>query len=378
MKLPILWRYLLVQYIKVVLFCTAAFVLLLLTLRLEEIAHFATLGADVGDVIRFIYYQIPYILPIAFPISSLIASIILFRRLSKDHELTAMRAAGLPLLAIIVPLVIAAGFLSLFNFYIVSEQATASHMSATQIKNQLRNVNPLLLLNNRHIMKMKGIYVDTLGPSRLGESASKLIVAMPNSRNDRLNLLIAENVQANPEEFKGQKVTLLSTQANTDTGEKLLIENIDSTSITAKEFSQMVQMKVSSVNNDYLQFKLLSVRLEDLLNEKRNSVSETDLKQTQKAINRIHTEVSRRISVGLAPITFTLLGACCGLGIGRRRSIRGVVIVIMLTAAYLAAYFSARSIDHLLLPSILLYFIPHILIITIAFWLLWRTDRGIE
>lgn len=119
--MPIIWRYLLSQYLKVLLFCSAAFVLLLLTLRLEEIAHFATLGPQGLYIFLYIYYQIPYILPIALPISALIAAIILFRRLSRLHELTAMRAAGLPLTAILTPLLIAAGFLSAANFYIVSK-----------------------------------------------------------------------------------------------------------------------------------------------------------------------------------------------------------------------------------------------------------------
>jgi lipopolysaccharide export system permease protein len=383
--MPIIWRYLLAQYFKVVIFCSTAFVLLLLALRLEEIAHFATLGAEGLNVLRFIFYQIPYILPIALPISALIASIVLFRRFSKQQELTALRTAGLPIIALLAPLLIAAALLAMANLYIVSELATSAHLAASQIKSQLRSVNPLLLINNKHLMKLKGIYVDTLGSSRLGESASQLIVAMPNRSDDQINLLLAENVQANPEQFTAKQVTFLSSLHAGDkkqVGDDLLVENISSTSITAKEFSMMVQKKIWTVNNDHLNLALLLVRLSDL-KESRNAAlasNETtaDIKQIQRWINRVYTEIARRMSVGFSLISFTLLGAACGMSIGRRQSVRGVVIVILLAALYLAAYFSARSIDQLLVPSIILYGAPHLLIILTSLWLLRRVNKGIE
>jgi lipopolysaccharide export system permease protein len=380
--MPILWRYLLAQYLKVLIFCGTTFVILLVTLRLEEIAHFASLGAIGINVARFIWYQIPYILPIALPISALIASIITFRGLSKRHELTAFRAAGFPLSSLIAPLLIAAGFISVINFYIVSEQATHAHLSASMIKSELRSINPLLLVNNKHLMKLKGIYVDTLGPSRLGESASQLIVAMPNRSNERINLLIAGGVQATPQEFHAQEVTLLTTfedGASTKCNDRLYLENLDSTTISAQDFSQIVQKKIWTVNNDHLTLSLLSVRLEELKNSQQKSdPTDSESKHMNRQINRVYSEITRRISVGFAPLSFTLMGCCCGMSIGRRQSTRGIAIVIILAALYLTAYFSARSIDHLLLPSTLLFSVPHFLIMAVSLWMLKRISRGVE
>ena len=73
--MPILWRYLLGNYLRILCLCFLSFIAVLLILRLDEIAHFATLGPEGQPLLRFIAYQIPYILPIALPISSLIAAI---------------------------------------------------------------------------------------------------------------------------------------------------------------------------------------------------------------------------------------------------------------------------------------------------------------
>jgi lipopolysaccharide export system permease protein len=273
---------------------------------------------------------------------------------------------------------IAATLFAFGNFYIVSELATSSHLAASQIKSQLRSVNPLLLLNNKHLMKLKGIYVDTLGSSRLGESASQLVVAMPSRSNEQINLLIAGNVQATSTEFNAENVSLLSTldnKAAEPCPDRLLLENIAYTSISAAEFSQMVQKKIWNINNDHLKLPLLLVRLSELKNSYQTSPNDNHLR---RSIIKVYTEIFRRFSVGFSLISFTLLGAACGMNIGRRQSIRGIIIVTALGALYLSTYFFARSFDHHLIPSLLLYSIPHLLIIGVSSWLLYRVNRGIE
>ena len=116
---PIIWRFLLNQYLKVMVLCAAAIIVVLLTTRLDEIAHFASLDASFVIVLLFVLYQIPYILPIAIPVSCLVSSILLVQRLSRTHELTAMRACGMALKDFIAPIVIAGSLLTIVNFYFV-------------------------------------------------------------------------------------------------------------------------------------------------------------------------------------------------------------------------------------------------------------------
>src|SRR5262249_35116763 len=102
--MPILWRYLLGHYLKVLVLCVLAFVAILLATRLDEIAHFATLGPEGMVILSFPLHQIPYILPIAIPISCLISAMLLIQRLSHTHEMTAIRASGLSLRMILCPI----------------------------------------------------------------------------------------------------------------------------------------------------------------------------------------------------------------------------------------------------------------------------------
>ena len=95
----------------------------LLVLRFQEIARFATSGASIKSVALFTLLQIPYILPIAIPVSCLIAALLLFQSLSLGQELTALRTSGFGLKAIATPILFAGFFLTLVNFTVTSEMA---------------------------------------------------------------------------------------------------------------------------------------------------------------------------------------------------------------------------------------------------------------
>lgn len=380
----IIWRYLLTQYLKVLILSVVAFIAVLLTTRLDEIAHFASLGAQGMFVLRFTLLQIPYILPIAIPISCLISSILLVQRLSSTHELTALRASGLPMRVILGPILIVAGMLSLLNFYIVSEVATDSHLSTNMLKTELKSVNPLLLLHNKHLVRLKGIYFDTLGDSKMGESASDVILAMPSKKDNRTNLLVAKNLKASPTTFVGSGISLISSIRSDESErfDQLIIENIGKATTSIQDFSSMLQKKVWTLNNDHLSLSLLRVRIQEET-AKLNSASPSqknsgETKLMKREINRAWTEIIRRISLGLAAFTFTFMGLSFGMSIGRHNSSRGTFMAVGLAALYLVAFFTAKSIEYQFLASTLLYLVPHAIIITSALFMLFRTSKGIE
>lgn len=384
MLLPTLWRYLLSQYLKVLGLCTVAFIAILLTMRLDEIAHFATLGAELSHILLFTIYQIPYVLPIALPISCLISATLLFQRLSSTHELSALRASGMALKDILAPILIASTGLAILNFYVVSELSTDSHLATGMLKTELRSINPLLLLHNKHLMSVKGFYFDTLGHSQMGESASDIVLAMPNKSNGRLNLLIAKNLKSTPEHFTGTHVTLISSLRSEDNDhfDYLMLENIGEAAASIEDFSQAIEKKVWTVNNDHLNLPLLLARLneekQNLITVQRESLPGNEVKQINRDIQRIYSEIIRRISLGMSIFTFTLLGAAFGISISRYRTNKGLFFVIGLAAFYLIAFFTAKNLEHVLIATSLLYLLPHAIIIILSIWALRRATYGIE
>lgn len=383
-NMPLLWRYLLYQYLKVFTLCVIAFVVILMTMRLDEIAHFATLGPQGMSILWFAIQQIPYILPIALPISALISAILLVQSLSKSHELTAMRACGFSLRDVLTPILTASLFLSALNFYIISELSTASHLSAGLLKKELRSINPLILLHSKRLMLMKGFYFDTLGPSRMGELAQDIILTSANKHNSRLNLMVAKKLQASPISFVGSKVTLLAGLRSGEENEfeHLMLENIDEASTSVKDFSQMLESKVWALNNDHLRLPLLLIRLQNekeaLKEALEAKLDQAAIKQTRQAYHRCCLEVVRRLSVALGVFSFTLMGVAFGISISRNNTSRGVIYVVALGALYLIAFFGAKEADHRMVLASLFYLLPHVIIIGASLWMLKRVNHGIE
>lgn len=377
----LIWRYLLQQYFQVLTLSTIAFVAILLTTRFDEIAHFAALGAASSHIIWFIVSQIPYILPIVIPISSLISALLLIQRLSHTRELTALRACGWSIRAILFPILMASAFLSLFNFYIVSETATHSHLQASLLKKELRSINPLLLLHNKHLMRIKGAYFHALGNSRVGEFANDALFAIPSKQSHRIQLMVAKSLQADPAFFTGNGVTIMSTLPveNGEVFDHLIIENLEKSITPIQDFSQVFQKSIFTLSNDHLKLALLLHRMKEHKGlQMQPDLAPEEKKLLQKQNNRMYAEIIRRVSVALAVFTFTFMGASFGMSISRNHSNKGVICVIALAAFYLIAYFTAKGNESNLLFAGLLYLIPHFIIMSASSFVLYRVTRGIE
>lgn len=382
-KLMIIWRYLLSQYIKVLTLSTFAFIAVILTTRLDDIAHFASLGAEGIQVLLFTFHQIPYILPIVIPISALISSLILIQRLSSSHELTALRASGLSIKMILAPILIFSAYLSVFNFYIVSEIATTSHLTANSLKDEIRQLNPLLILHNKHMMRMKGIFFDSFGESKIGESASDVVVAMPGKKNHAIQLMVAKNLSSKNATFSGSNVTYITPIKNKkdETFDELMIENMGESITSVEDFSKMLDKRIFKINNDHLNLKLLLTKIEeDKINieHSKGTLPEEQLKALRRNLTRDYTEIMRRFSIALAVFSFTLMGLSLGATIGRTRSNRSMFYLIGLAAFYLACFFVAKSIDYQMSASFILYTVPHFIIIAFSLINLMKLSKGME
>jgi lipopolysaccharide export system permease protein len=383
--MPLLWRYLIHDFLQIVMVSLSAFIAILLTMQLDEIAHFAALGAPLNYMILFILHQIPYILPIAIPLSCLIASFLLIQRLSNTHELTALRASGFALREILAPIWLTAAFLTIGNFWITSELATHSHFQNNLLKNELRSINPLLLLHNKHLMRLKGFYFEALGASHVGESASEVIFALPNRHYQRIHLMVAQQLKATPHLFTGEGLTLITGMAHEQEEEdfdSLLIENIKKSITHVSEFSDLLQRKGWTINNDYLQTPLLLARMQDqrqlLLEAQLKGQNQEEIKSLKTQLHRSFSEMIKRFSIALAVLSFTLMGTSFGINISRQKHYFFLYLAIAFTTLYLVAFFVAKGMDHRWWLAAAFYLVPHFLIMSASLLVLRRAAKGIE
>lgn len=374
--MPVIWKYLIVNFLRVFGLTVGAFLAILLASRLEEIAHFASFGAEFLLILLFTLFQIPYILPIAIPIACLISAILLMQRLSTDQELTAIRAAGISLKEITTPLLLTAFAISLFNFYCVSEIATLSHYKSNLLKTELKSVNPLLLLHNKHLLRTKGMFFETLGPSKLGQSASDVILAIPNQNDRNLRMVIAKKLQVTPEIISADQLTLIAPFGkDPETGyAPLLMENISIGELKLKDFSSLIDKKIAKLTLDSLSMGYLLIKWK----EWKTLYANDPTPENKKAIRSLRSEIARRFSLGFAPLSLTLLGIAFGIGVSRIRSRWALFQPLFLTALFLSCFFAAKAMENRPGLAMPLYLVPQVLIIIASVRKLDRISHGRE
>ncbi len=106
----ILDRYVLREFLGYLGLGIAGFIVIFVVVDLfEKIDVFLDHRAPLGLVARFYLFRTPEVVVLAFPVSLLLATFLALGQLNKFGELTAMRAAGLPLLRILRPVFAVAG-----------------------------------------------------------------------------------------------------------------------------------------------------------------------------------------------------------------------------------------------------------------------------
>ncbi len=366
--MPILWRYLMRCYFQVFILCVSGFIAILLVTRFQDIARFATTGAPLGYILLFILYQIPFILPLAIPISCLIASILLFQRLSRSHELTAMRAAGMGIKPLIFPLLLSGFLLTIGNFSFISEVAPRCRLLSKSLIYEMSATNPLCLLSKDTMIKLKNSHID-MRQLKSDKFAKDVLIVQRDLSHERLGVMLAKELTVKDKDLIGKGITFISSLAPPaeagDTYDHLVIENQGEMRIKADELLQYVRRSEWHLDEDYLSLRTI------LAKEK---VDKGGFSWTGDGA----VEIARRLSLGLAPFVFTLIGTSVGMEIGRVRKIKGLAWAIGLAGGFMIAFVAAKSMRHSPLPAIGCYLIPHPLIVLVCLGFFKKVARGIE
>lgn len=364
--MPILWRYLLRSYFQVLLLCVTSFISILIVIRFQEIARFATSGASKLTILLFSLYQIPYILPIAIPVACLIAAMLLFQKLSHTQELTALRTCGLSLKTIITPLLCAGFLLTLLNLTVASELSPACRSESKMLIYEMATANPLFLLQKESLIKLKDAYYD-IGVLKANQYAEDVLLVVKNSSSGRLSVMSAKELSLKGDLLKGEKVSFISS-VDPKKGEgfdHLIIENQAEMNTKASHLGQFIQTIDWTSSDEYLSTRMILAK--EIADKGHVSLSKG-----------AQVEVSRRFSISLAPFTFTLIGLACGMQISRSRSKKGILWAIGLAAFFLLCFISAKSFRHVPLLSTAIYFLPHPLIILLCLRFLKAVREGVE
>lgn len=355
------WRFLSKAYLKVFLLCTFGFISILLITRLKDIARFAAVTYNVKNVILYTIFQIPHILPIAIPISCLISSFILFQKFSRTAELTALRASGLSIKKIICPVIIISIFISFLNFFITSELTPHSTIHSKRLAHMEITLNPIMLLERQQFLKIKNAYID-LKTSEDKNSAYDVIFVTPNKATDRLNMVVAKEIELKKDNLIGKEISIISffDSLQFDT---LMLENQQKMITQASNLSKYMKSTTFSLNPIHLPTKMLLVRDKVYKNDKEMSPI---------------SEVIRRTALSFSAFSFTFIGICFGMEIGRNRSKLKIFLAVISALLIFLSFTLGKSLKYHPIIADIVFTLPQPIILLLSTRSLFKISRGIE
>ena len=101
-------------------------------------------GLEIGVLAQFFFLSGLTLIPLSLPLAILLAALMTFGNLGEKYELLSMKAAGIPLLRIIQPLIVLCTILSCISFYFQNVIAPKAQMQLWTLLVSMKQTSPEL------------------------------------------------------------------------------------------------------------------------------------------------------------------------------------------------------------------------------------------
>ncbi len=352
------------------------FVLLLGNVLREVLALLITRQATLPGVAHAIALLIPYVMVFALPMGLLTATLLVMGRFSADHELTAARAGGISLVALVAPLLALGVLFSALSAVVNCEIAPRCRVAYKELLFGLGIARPASFLTENRFITDYPNFVIYVG-KRHG--------------NDLENVLIYQMEQGEMvRRFRAPHGSI-----TVDDAEKKILFQLTDTTVFMRPLKQAeaaVHAKDGS-DADWLTFSVgeltVPVDFKTVASpDAKPKLSEMTFSQLRAELRAAEAhgvdatpakvQLHRMVAFSFACLGFTLVGIPLGIRAHRRETSAGMAMALVLVLAYYSFIILSQALE--MRPSLhphLLAWVPNFLFQGIGAWLLWRANKGI-
>jgi len=303
-----------------------------------KIIELISKGINIIVILHFLFYLIPFMLSYSLPISILSAVLLCFSKLSAENEITTIRASGINLWHIFIPIMAVALVL----------------ITISSVLND--KVRPNALFQGRELLFKAGIEepIIYIEQGRFTEIMPDYMIYVGQKNNKKLRKVIVYQFDKN----KLCKVTtaekgIISYKKNTHTVSlKLFNGSIMEISGKGKGEEGMNNVQFNTYNVSFnintkpYKISNLKKREREMTNtelrakiqylKKKNILANTKWinKGISEDISSILTRIQTRIALSFSSFVFILIGFPLGVRIHRKETSIGIAISLMFVAGY--------------------------------------------
>jgi len=374
------------------LFMTVAvftFVLMLASMLKEILGLLVSGQASLGIILHALALLMPFVLVFALPMGMLTATLLVFGRFSADQELTAARAGGISLVALIAPVLLLSLALSVVAGFINLQLAPQCRVAYNNLLRQTAVSRAGSFIPEKtYIKDFPGsiVYASKVRGTNLEDV---LIYTLADERIE--SFVRAERGTIRYDAPRNVVVVWLtnfhrvdySAQTQAPTASELDEIEFEYTNVTAK-----VSSRVNLSDRTF--FELLD-ELKDLerrlgapvvegklaTEEMRRALRQFATRKKVDVTTPVRVQIHRQISLSFACIGFTLVGIPLGIRAHRRETTFGIAVALVLVLLYYSFFILGQAMatrpewsPHLIL------WLPNFIFQAVGLVLLWRANRG--
>ncbi len=313
---------------------------------LVKAAELVVRGLEPALIARFLLVSLPQSLTFTVPLAALVSALLVFGRLSADNEISAMKACGVNLWQVMLPVAGLGALMSVVSVHINNEISPQSHFARRSLSASAASGAGLKLLQ-------PGLFIqDFPGMTfwfarREGNDLFNLLI-FDKSRNDKNREIRAERAHV---EVRGDDILLDMRQVRiepfSDTHPGAVTADRLTHVITDAMKPRVYKPTVSSIRKGEIQTMIADLQAEAAALESAETglPAERELARAdlRKRISMARTELHRRLALGLAPLVFILLGMPLGIRSHRRESNIGIAISMAVMVLYYSLLIVTKS-----------------------------------
>lgn len=334
---------------------------------LVQIVGYIIDGMPMGLVGKFAAVSFPETLQWTIPLSLLVASVLVFSRLSADGEIAAMRACGINILSVMKHPMAFALVCSVLAMWINNEIVPRGHAVRRSLTSRLSVGNAIDLIE-------PGVWVNDFPGFSLycAEKDGNILRDVEAHDNSNTNIVYTYRAEEVVVTGEGRDVTFELRNAR-----RTPIDERNPGTASAASYTQHVKLKdikYSRKAKDFRFFELLGEIGEERGNVERCRAERSKkFRDARRALSKTKVEMSKRFAFALASLCFVIVGIPLGIRAQRRESTIGMAVALAVSLGYYLFMMLMLSLqkNYHLHPEILI-FLPSLVCAGLSAWLVRR------
>ena len=320
-------------------------------------------GVSFFDILKLIFLMIPSLLGFILPTAVLTAILLVFGGFAQNNEINAMKASGVNLVWLVLPIVMIGFLLSFLSLFLIDQVQPRSDYRSRQLVRELVVKRPAAYLEAGRFLKDFQGY--TFWINKIKGNRLEGVTVFEHEEDKPTRTIIAERGEV----LSGTDQKSLSIKLYNGTSDE---PNPDDPSVLYKlNFETFILSNITiGKQRGGINKKEKEMTIDELLYQLKNN---EEVKTIPKKRKEIESEIHKKISFSFATFLFVLIGLPVAI-IGRRgEALISFSFAMVVVAVYYVLFVWGRmmAINGYLPPWIALW-LPNIILLTVSGFLIKR------